>query len=227
MHSNPASLNSYWRLNNYDDETVQQLKKRLKDADYPFSNGDRKPVLISKVHMVDCGAICYDRYTTAEIRQFGKDRGLPKTHTAKPARHTTVKKLVESDMSPEFHRFLDLPPEPRTRIYGHYMGDFPKEFTTPVQPPLARTCILIHDEVLPIFYGAHTHRAQFRSYPSPPRPPFDTRYHSLPPDTVYRERGRAPPSTVVCSRHRFDCVEIGAEDNLRMLLRHQQPDQHV
>ncbi|OQO05303.1 hypothetical protein B0A48_09071 [Cryoendolithus antarcticus] len=66
-----------------------------------------------------------------------------------------------------FNRLRDLPSELHSMIYDLYCSGIPEqELYAPTQPPLARACGQLRQEVLPVFYSRCTFRI-YASYPLP------------------------------------------------------------
>ncbi|KAI5359876.1 hypothetical protein Slin15195_G117360 [Septoria linicola] len=60
-----------------------------------------------------------------------------------------------------FHRFLDLPPELRNRIYETYFAEFKTPLYAPSQPPITKVSRQLRAETLAMFYGSSTFRIAF------------------------------------------------------------------
>ena len=60
--------------------------------------------------------------------------------------------LEQADKTLAFHRFVELPPELRVRVYEYYVAAFPARISNPTQPPVTRANRLLREECLPIFY---------------------------------------------------------------------------
>ncbi|KAK4549768.1 hypothetical protein LTR36_005069 [Oleoguttula mirabilis] len=146
------SLDSYWRLNDYRKNTINDLRKRAKDAGYRVTGSMQKPELVALAHRMDRNMLCYDACTAAELDEFNRNRRTSRQCFIKAAGVPSTA-LIMADEWRVFRRFTKLPPELRCRIYAFYVAAFPETLTTPSQPPLARTCKLVRKEVLPIFYS--------------------------------------------------------------------------
>ena len=108
--------------------------------------------------------MCYDRCSDEELERFAKARHVESTPKRvrgpdgkfiQSSRVGKIEALEARDDEPEFHRFLDLPAELRGRIYDFYDAGFSKVLRLPTKPTLARTCRLLRQEYLPIFYSSH------------------------------------------------------------------------
>lgn len=143
-------FDSYWRPNDYHLTLKRRLlapllvKAGYKGIDELASMAE----LVRKKRRLDRGLLVYDNCSNEEVQRFLKDRGLPCDNNAASA----VKLLEQADEELTFHNFLDLPPELRMSVYHFYMEKFPCDILCPSQPPLARTCRLLKQEVLPKFY---------------------------------------------------------------------------
>ena len=94
----------------------------------------------------------YGYCSVDELRKFHLDRGFGKADRL--GHRQLVKKLETADDNIVFSKMVDLPAEPRCRIYDFYVAAFPARLRCPAQPPLAMTCKLLRQEVLPVFYDA-------------------------------------------------------------------------
>nr|OQO23173.1 hypothetical protein B0A51_07329 [Rachicladosporium sp. CCFEE 5018]OQO30991.1 hypothetical protein B0A51_01230 [Rachicladosporium sp. CCFEE 5018] len=84
-----------------------------------------------------------------------------------PIKRVLIRRLHATDDSAVFNRLRDLPSELRSIIYDLYCSGFPEqELHAPTQPPLARVCRQLRQEVLPVFYSQCTFRI-YASYPLP------------------------------------------------------------
>ena len=133
----------YWRLPNYAlSNQVSKIRHHLKAHNYPHTGPSSDfPCLLQSLARSLPG---YEKCKTAELRLFAQQRRLAKA-------------LRSADQTPEFHRFLELPPELRTAIYTFYCADFADEpLVLPTYPPLARVNRQLREEVLPVFYSECT-----------------------------------------------------------------------
>ncbi|KAK6396738.1 hypothetical protein LTR65_008636 [Meristemomyces frigidus] len=142
----------------------EELKTRLRSEGYTVPNRMLKGELVQMQQRVDCGHICYEKCTDAELQRFVIDRRLtPMT----PNSHYAAKMaLMREDARLRFGRFVNLPAELRNRIYQHYVSEFDDILTTPTQPPLARVCKQLHNEVLPVFYRSRKFHIVFERRPA-------------------------------------------------------------
>lgn len=108
---------------------------------------------------------CYDRCTDEELEMYIRDRRLLiRTTESKPkarpkpnqGRLDMIVTLYDADDHPKFSRFLQLPPEIRLYVHEYYVAGFAGVLSTPTQPPLARLCRTLREELLPVFYGSCT-----------------------------------------------------------------------
>lgn len=158
MKPDKGSLDSYWKLRNYRNVGVADLKERLRGAGYRVKSGTLKEEIIHLAQRIDRGLLCYDACTKGELEGFVDARSLTCCSEGRDALSRT---LVQEDDSPKFRHFVDLAPELRSRIYSYYIAQFPEMLLTPAQPPLSKICKLIRNEVLPVFYGGHTFVLKF------------------------------------------------------------------
>ena len=52
-----------------------------------------------------------------------------------------------------FHRFLDLPPELRERVYTQFFNSYFDDDNPKCQPPISYASRTVRQEALPVFYG--------------------------------------------------------------------------
>ncbi|KAF7195847.1 hypothetical protein HII31_02864 [Pseudocercospora fuligena] len=112
--------------------------------------------------------LVYDKCTVEELQKFCTARNISyqvsKSRSKKQNVKVLVARLEETDESMVLEKFLDLPPELRVLVYGHYFADtfaflqtqpqwntyyFTREFA---QPPITMTSSLLRRESLPEFY---------------------------------------------------------------------------
>ena len=112
--------------------------------------------LFKLVQRKELGYLCYDKCSDTQLKKFAVNRSLV-TPNRKLDRRWLVNTLIEADKNRRFAKLLDLPPELREHVYRVYISDFKNRILTmPSQPPLAWTCRLLRDEVLPFFYSEGT-----------------------------------------------------------------------
>lgn len=155
-------LDKYWRLDTYDDTKKSQVFERVKAIGYMRARKTfPKSCLVALLQQHDRGFICYDKFSQLELQQFARNRKLPRHGHHRDGFHTTgfeirrllISDLEKSDRQCTFPRFLELPAELRNLIYGYYVAGFPDTLRLPIKPPLSRTCKLLRQEVLPVFYN--------------------------------------------------------------------------
>lgn len=190
------SFARYWKLS-YPKIDRDTMLQRIQEAGYdnPLGNA-RKEKLVPFMQRIDRCLPCYHICANDELERFCRDRRIcifpqAKKQTGKKKRQAMIDVLFEADKGLSFNRFLDLPPELRNEVYELSMTSYPEELNTPTHPPLARTCKLVRNEVLPMFY--HSHRFQL-IYSRPHSAPFDTPFgahvetcaflHAVPPECV-------------------------------------------
>lgn len=70
----------------------------------------------------------------------------------KLSRRELVDVLQSEDQEPKFHRFLELPPELRNRIYEYHFASFHQPICAPSQPPITTVSSLLRKETFQLFY---------------------------------------------------------------------------
>ena len=160
-------FDDYWKLKHYDSHKLI-LHSLIQDLGYVRAKPTLPKERLSKIVQRRArGLLCYDRCTHDELKTFIAARNiqLPKSRARAamdPSSLVTaecvrmIKKLEAEDEKLEFNKFLDLPPELRSRIYELYDAEFALRLKLPTTPPLGRTCRLVREELLPLFSANHT-----------------------------------------------------------------------
>ena len=156
----------YWRLNiDYGDGNSISVDK-LRAQGYEIDSKKMKTTdLLKLLRRQDRGLLRYEKCSNAELEKITTARKVASIQAnvnfekpekwSKLQRELTIQALTEEDEKLCFDKFLDLPPELRTRVYHFYSAEFPHALTLPTKPPLARTCHQLRQEVLPVFYSTH------------------------------------------------------------------------
>ncbi|KAK5717456.1 hypothetical protein LTR17_016070 [Elasticomyces elasticus] len=154
-------FNRYWCLEKYDNINMSVMKARLQVLDgrrtvFPFC----RQTLVDYMQRLDRGLLRYDLCETDELLRFATARQITihgyttnnsKTVTMRRNHATLVEQLQRADEHATFP-LTRLPPELRVRVYELYLTQFRCVLKAPTQPPLARTCRMLREEVLPTFY---------------------------------------------------------------------------
>ena len=156
----------YWQLRERSATNKQGLKDILSSAGYEVKKSAKKNELRSLVQRVSMGRLCYDKCSHLELNEFAITRRLVDAGKS-PTKRWLADRLMADDDHCSFTRMFDLPPELRKLIYEFYISDFNEEsLEEPTQPPLARTCRMMRNEVLPLFYSTCTFDLKFSTMPS-------------------------------------------------------------
>ncbi|KAK3697682.1 hypothetical protein LTR37_017331 [Vermiconidia calcicola] len=210
-----AGGDTYWRTdtNNtlHKKTTKAALKTELGRAGSKFKKSITKAELWETKQRLDKGLISYAACSVKELRGFVEARGILTTDNKCSTRSSLTTKLIAADRSPRFNGLFALPAELRVRIYEYSMSSFPKRLRTPAEPPLARTCRQLRNEVLPIFYSTFTIELTFlRPNPTSNCHPDDdtTRFlSSISPENLAAIRSVYLNVSDILSRHH----RVGAE----------------
>lgn len=155
-------FDEYWKLDTYENLTKPQILERLKAIGHTtVRNSWTKRALATVPQRHDRGFMCFDKYSPIDLHEFARNRNLSRREHHRNWFHAATDKnlgsliqdLEQSDRQWIFPRFTELPAELRRIIYGFYIADFPGSLRLPTKPPLSRTCKLLRQEVLPMFYG--------------------------------------------------------------------------
>lgn len=147
-------FDDYWRQDTYARVSKAELVKRLDAVGHyiPRSYSNQNS-LATYLQRFDQGCPCYFTCTTDELQKFVTARGL-EVESSRRARATKLRTALENaDAQRPFHKFMDLAPELRNRVYAFYMSEFNNNvLLAPTQPPLTQASSLIRQEALPVFY---------------------------------------------------------------------------
>ncbi|KAK5127350.1 hypothetical protein LTR85_006689 [Meristemomyces frigidus] len=168
--ANPLSEHdSYWRIDDagrgiqrlqQDEKMLREELKRYCSMNHQKQTKKGEPASLLK--RADHGLLCYVHCTVEELRQYIADRhitynedvGVRVVESGGPVRTGLYAMLEQADTEPEFHGFMELPPELRTEVYGYYIAGLAgNTLHAPTTPPLACVNRQIRKEVLPIFFG--------------------------------------------------------------------------
>lgn len=151
--------NNYWSLKTYTRANKQYLIRHLATLGYDKVHPSRTTAQLNEIlHRHKRGQVCYDQYTDQKLVDLSRGTAWAvKAKTDGTLPHATRLRVVNSlqhadNRGSTFDRFLSLPPELRVKVYEHYVARFPKKMVAAVNPPLARTCRLIRQESLLVFY---------------------------------------------------------------------------
>lgn len=70
--------------------------------------------------------------------------------------------LQSEDQKPKFHRFHELPPELRNRIYEYHFASFYQPICAPSQPPITKVSSLPRKETLQLFHHSCVFEVRLR-----------------------------------------------------------------
>ncbi|KAK4549770.1 hypothetical protein LTR36_005071 [Oleoguttula mirabilis] len=146
-----------WKLSCHRDLTAKEMREELEARGYHVGSIMDKDRLREHLRRSDLGLMSYYKCTNEELRQLIEARQIDiSSYTDKHRigpRQDLTHSLDRADMHPKFHGFTKLPAELRNQIYGYHLADFQKSIYAPSQPPLSKTCRLIRQEFIPLFYG--------------------------------------------------------------------------
>ncbi|KAF2480268.1 hypothetical protein BDY17DRAFT_35246 [Neohortaea acidophila] len=155
--------NRYWTWEPDHHPDHAELHKRANELGCTRDIGDwTKEKLTSWLRRRKRELPIYEQCSDAELATFIRQRNLAISPPAKETaletqtwslRTGAIEVLEAADDAMAFHRFLDLPPELRKLVYEWHVKGFPEAIILPAKPPIAQTCHLIREEVLPVFYS--------------------------------------------------------------------------
>lgn len=122
------------------------MTNELVASNYGFNKTARKERLFDLYTRLRLGFLSYESYDAAELRQFCAARRL-QTDKAK-AKRKLVGLLERADDETSFHRFLDLPPDLRNRVYDLHFRTFEIfDKGPPLPPPITSASGQLRQEV--------------------------------------------------------------------------------
>jgi hypothetical protein len=162
----PPRHDHYWQLREGYPASKQHLTDILLHTGYEVKKSANKDELQSLVRRAWMGRLCYDKCSHLDLKQFAVARDLVDARK-KPTKRWLADRLIAGDDNRSFMKIFDLPPELRRLIYEFYISDFNEDsLEEPTQPPLARTCRMMRNEVLPMFYSKCMFDLKFSTMPS-------------------------------------------------------------
>jgi len=149
----------YWRLQSPHGPT-SDIKDELERRGYSTGNIKDPAWLRESLIRSNMGQTSYVLCTNDELRGYIAARKIDSKALISPRRKGFRSELIElldkADQNPQFHKFMDLPPEIRNRIYDMYYKAFEKPLHTPAQPPLVLASSQLRREALQLFYNTFT-----------------------------------------------------------------------
>lgn len=149
-----------WKLMRREDCSREQLRTELKLKGHHISKSAAKSLsheqLQDRLSRVDRGLMLYGRESEAELRDLCQKRNIPSTSTT--TKPQLISALEKADEDRTFLRFMDLPPELRTRIYDFYFEPLHRvrwdvaPYTIP-PPPITIVSKQLRLESHPLFYN--------------------------------------------------------------------------
>ncbi|KAK3055359.1 hypothetical protein LTR09_003913 [Extremus antarcticus] len=170
------SFDTYWRLASISRPTDEDLRQSLSDVGYDPPKTRAREELVELIQADSFRFIAYSRLLYDELLTFIVDRKLPFTVVSSLERHKIgaplsfarskemlVETLIDADRTRQFTKLFQLPTELRDRVFEYYVSDFNRDtgLYRPSQPPLARTCRALREDVLPIFHQLCKFRVEF------------------------------------------------------------------
>ncbi|KAF7191930.1 hypothetical protein HII31_06740 [Pseudocercospora fuligena] len=171
IKTSPDNPRNYWYLTLFDDKG--SIQRRLQSAGVSYLKGLNLAGLQAVYTRYLRDLLDYNKCSNDELLKFCTDRGLlpvPDVEgkkTKHKAKKVMIRHLEAADDTKTFDRLMSLPAELRVLIYEWYFRDLDLSpeaqgrdaFGIPTvksQPPLTKTCRVIREESLPIFYQEST-----------------------------------------------------------------------
>lgn len=158
LRSDGPGISPYWRVGATSDDTVEQLRRHLQDANFHAKYRTPRYRLLTLVGRCQRGLLSYDKCPVAELRRFAKSRRLSPGGSKTDLIHA----LEEADDEATFYRFLDLPAELRVSVLEYHISSLDTVPSRASQPPVCLASRQLRLEALPIFYSTCTFHIEMR-----------------------------------------------------------------
>lgn len=163
---NPDWWNRYWQTELPQMHGMDEFRYYLKERGFYHKTTDQLPRLQELTKRCARGHQSYDACGVKDLRALLQRRGLEPYGSLKANKRQLVRRLEVADdaddarnamnATPHFHRFSELPPELRNRVYKFYidsLGKVPPRF---VVPPLCRASRQLRSETTGLFFEHST-----------------------------------------------------------------------
>ncbi|RMZ15345.1 hypothetical protein D0860_01663 [Hortaea werneckii] len=129
---------SYWKLN-LPYLKIAEMHDILKSRNYHVAKKLTSDLLRSALRRSEQGHMSYHNCSNDELRRFIQARKIEASALGlKLPKSELVDVLQSEDQRPKFHRFQELPPELRNRIYEYHFANFHQPICAPSQPPITK-----------------------------------------------------------------------------------------
>ncbi|GAB1729440.1 hypothetical protein NU195Hw_g4390t1 [Hortaea werneckii] len=143
---------SYWKLN-LPYLKIAEMQDILKSRNYHVAKRLNSDLLRSALLRSEQGHMSYHKCSSDELRRLIQARKIEASPLGlKLPKSELVDILQSEDQRPKFHRFRELPPELRNRIYEYHFASFHQPICAPSQPPITKVSSLLRKETLQLFY---------------------------------------------------------------------------
>ncbi|RMY72658.1 hypothetical protein D0863_04369 [Hortaea werneckii] len=143
---------SYWKLN-LPYLKIAEMHDILKNRNYHVAKRLTSDLLRSALRRSEQGHMSYHNCSNDELRRLIQARKIEASPLGlKLPKGELVDILQSEDQRPKFHRFQELPPELRNRIYEYHFASFHQQICAPSQPPITKVSSLLRRETLQLFY---------------------------------------------------------------------------
>ncbi|RMZ33217.1 hypothetical protein D0859_02681 [Hortaea werneckii] len=143
---------SYWKLN-LPHLKIAEMHDILKSRNYHVAKRWTSDLLRSALLRSEQGHMSYHNCSSDELRRLIRARKIETSLLGlKLPKSELVDILQSEDQRPKFHRFQELPPELRNRIYEYHFASFHQPICAPSQPPITKVSSLLRRETLQLFY---------------------------------------------------------------------------
>ena len=158
---NPEWLETYWQTGLPEWITVNQLKNYLTAKRFYYKKSDKLLKLKDLARRCARGDPSYDARSVKQLRVLVQYRGLLPQAGHKSGKEQLIRCLEAADdfnardtnkALPKFHRFFELPPELRNRVYSFYLESLGKVQPRFVVSPLCRASRQLRLETTELFY---------------------------------------------------------------------------
>ena len=141
----------HWELNDGEHLSGEALRRALYNRNFYFLKSTKVARLRELYVRAQRGMRSYEGFTRKELEHEFARRGIPLLNPCVTTGDLKTELEQYDDEHNNFHRFLDLPPELRERIYIQYLITY-DDPNSKRQPPISYASSIVRREVLPLFY---------------------------------------------------------------------------
>jgi hypothetical protein len=150
---NFAGHSSYWNLKDGELLNKDDLYNKLYWNNFHVLKSTKADRLRELYVRSQRGMRSYEGVNRKELEHYITQRRIPLPDMVLATMEDLKRQLEQNDdENNTFHRFLDLPPELRERIYAQYFDTYNEDDNPKCQPPISYASRTVRRESLPLFY---------------------------------------------------------------------------